>query len=106
MVESAREEEEEEEYECASPVSFGSFPSDFNDEEETMGEDDTEETWKEKVAFKEKVLNDKARLKAKFNLSEDKQGRYRQVLHTRRPKDIQKSTKRLVTSFKVFDRDE
>jgi hypothetical protein len=77
-----------------------------DDEEEAMGDDDTAETWKEKVLLKEKVLQDKARLKSKFNLKEDKQGRYRQVLHTRRPKDIQRTTKRLVTSFKVFDRDE
>lgn len=75
-----------------------------DDEEEGKTEEDTEEIWSEKKRIRENLRADKNRLKNKFGLNEDVQGRYRQVLHTRRPKDITVKQARMVTNFSVFDR--
>ena len=77
-----------------------------DDEEEKKTEEDTDETWQAKVDEKNRIKADADRLKKKFQLSEDTQGKFRSVLHTRRPKDIKVQTKRMITNFAVFDRDD
>ena len=75
-----------------------------DDESEGRTEDDTDEGWRTKVSSRTLSKKESTILKNKFKLNETVQGRYRQVLHTRRPKDIVVGTARIVTNFSVFER--
>jgi len=76
-----------------------------DDEEEGREEDDTDEGWAEKVKERETNKAEQDVLQKKIGVSEEMQGRYRQVLHTRRAKNIEVGTARLVTNYAVFERD-
>ena len=75
-----------------------------DDEEEGKTEDDTEEAWRAKVESLRSLEERTERLKSKYNLSEDMQGRYRVLQHTRRPKSFKKVGHLLVTTKGEFER--